>query len=73
MVFDLKKDANSQVVVNTLYKLTSLQTSFSVNNVALVKGKPMMLNMKDMPLSIRKSFRKVLISLLPEQLKEQFL
>jgi len=48
MVFDLKKDANSQVVVNTLYKLTSLQTSFSVNNVALVKGKPMMLNMKDM-------------------------
>jgi len=48
MVFDLKKDANSQVVVNTLYKLTSLQSSFSVNNVALVKGKPMMLNMKDM-------------------------
>lgn len=48
MVFDLKKDANSQVVVNTLYKLTSLQTSFSVNNVALVKGKPITLNMKDM-------------------------
>ncbi len=48
MVFDLKKDANSQVVVNTLYKLTALQTSFSVNNVALVKGKPVMLNMKDM-------------------------
>ncbi|HOY97400.1 MAG TPA: DNA gyrase subunit A, partial [Catalimonadaceae bacterium] len=48
MVFDLKKDANSQVVVNTLYKLTALQTSFSVNNVALVKGKPMTLNMKDM-------------------------
>jgi DNA gyrase subunit A len=48
MVFDLKKDANAQVVVNTLYKLTSLQTSFSVNNVALVKGKPMTLNMKDM-------------------------
>lgn len=48
VVFDLKKDANSQVVVNTLYKLTALQTSFSVNNVALVKGKPMTLNMKDM-------------------------
>jgi DNA gyrase subunit A len=48
MVFDLKKDANAQVVVNTLYKLTALQTSFSVNNVALVKGKPMTLNMKDM-------------------------
>jgi len=48
MVFDLKRDANAQVVVNTLYKLTALQTSFSVNNVALVKGKPMTLNMKDM-------------------------
>jgi DNA gyrase subunit A len=48
MVFDLKKDANAQVVVNTLYKMTSLQTSFSVNNVALVKGKPVTLNMKDM-------------------------
>ncbi len=48
MVFDLKKDANSQVVVNTLYKMTALQTSFSVNNVALVKGKPLTLNMKDM-------------------------
>lgn len=48
MVFDLKKDANAQVVVNTLYKLTSLQTSFSVNNVALVKGKPMTLNIKDL-------------------------
>jgi DNA gyrase subunit A len=48
MVFDLKKDANAQVVVNTLYKLTALQTSFSVNNVALVKGKPMTLNMREM-------------------------
>lgn len=48
MVFDLKKDANSSVVVNTLYKLTALQSSFSVNNVCLVKGKPMTLNMKDL-------------------------
>lgn len=48
MVFDLKKDANSTVVINTLYKLTALQSSFSVNNVALVKGKPMTLNMKDL-------------------------
>ncbi len=48
VVFDLKRDANAQVVVNTLYKLTALQTSFSVNNVALVKGKPMTLNMRDM-------------------------
>jgi DNA gyrase subunit A len=48
VVFDLKRDANSQVVINTLYKLTALQTSFSVNNVALVKGKPLTLNMRDM-------------------------
>ncbi|HRH33576.1 MAG TPA: DNA gyrase subunit A [Catalimonadaceae bacterium] len=48
MVFDLKKDANSSVVVNTLYKLTALQSSFSVNNVCLVKGKPMTLNMKEL-------------------------
>ena len=48
IVFDLKRDANSSVVVNTLYKYTALQSSFSVNNVALVKGKPMTLNMKDM-------------------------
>jgi DNA gyrase subunit A len=48
VVFDLKRDANAQVVVNTLYKLTALQTSFSVNNVALVKGKPLTLNMRDM-------------------------
>lgn len=48
MVFDLKKDANSMVVINTLYKLSALQSSFSVNNVALVKGKPMTLNMKEL-------------------------
>jgi len=48
MVFDLKKDANANVVVNTLYKLSALQSSFSVNNVALVKGKPLTLNMKEM-------------------------
>jgi DNA gyrase subunit A len=48
VVFDLKKDANPQVVLNNLYKYTALQSSFSVNNVALVKGRPMTLNLKDM-------------------------
>lgn len=48
IVFDLKKDANAQVVLNNLYKYTALQSSFSVNNVALVKGRPVMLNVKDL-------------------------
>jgi len=48
VVFDLKKDANSQVVLNNLYKHTPLQSSFGVNNVVLVKGRPETLNLKDM-------------------------
>ena len=48
IVVDIKKDANSSVILNKLYKLTALQTSFNVNNIALVKGRPMMLNLKDM-------------------------
>ena len=47
IVFDLKRDAVPNVVLNQLYKHTALQTSFSVNNVALVKGRPEMLNLKD--------------------------
>ena len=48
IVYDLKKDAISNVVLNKLYQYTALQTSFSVNNIALVKGRPMLLNLKDM-------------------------
>ena len=48
IVFALAKDANANVVLNKLYKNTALQTSFSVNNVALVNGKPQMLNLKDL-------------------------
>lgn len=48
IVFDLKKDANPHVILNTLYKYTPLQTSFGVNNVALVKGRPLTLNLKDL-------------------------
>jgi DNA gyrase subunit A len=48
IVFDLKRDAVPNVILNQLYKHTSLQTSFNVNNVALVKGRPEMLNLKDL-------------------------
>ncbi len=48
VVYDLKKDAIPNIVLNNLFKYTQLQTSFGVNNVALVKGRPMTLNLKDM-------------------------
>ncbi|MCY1722219.1 DNA gyrase subunit A [Prolixibacteraceae bacterium Z1-6] len=48
VVYDLKRDAMSNVVLNKLYKYTALQTSFSVNNIALVKGRPKLLNLKQL-------------------------
>ncbi len=48
IVVDLKKDAVAQVVINHLYKQTELQTSYGVNNVALVRGRPRVLNLKDL-------------------------
>ena len=48
IVYVLKKDAIPNIVLNTLFKFTQLQTSFSVNNIALVKGRPQLLNLKDM-------------------------
>jgi DNA gyrase subunit A len=48
IVYDLKKEAITNVVLNNLFKYTALQTSFSVNNIALVNGRPEMLNLKDM-------------------------
>lgn len=48
IVIDVKRDANAQVVLNKLYKMTALQSSFSVNNIALVNGRPRLLNLKDM-------------------------
>ncbi|MGI6047878.1 MAG: DNA gyrase subunit A [Petrimonas sp.] len=48
IVVDIKRDANANVVLNKLYKLTAMQSSFSVNNIALVKGRPQMLNLKQM-------------------------
>lgn len=48
IVYELKKDAVTNVVLNKLYQYTALQTSFSVNNIALVNGRPKMLNLKDL-------------------------
>jgi DNA gyrase subunit A len=48
IVYDVKRDAMANVTLNKLYKYTQLQTSFSVNNIALVGGRPKMLNLKDM-------------------------
>ena len=48
IVVDVKRDANSNVVLNKLYKLTALQSAFSVNNIALVNGRPKLLNLKDL-------------------------
>lgn len=48
VVYELKRDANPNVVLNNLYKYTSLQSSFSVNNIALVHGRPVMLNLKEL-------------------------
>ncbi|MFD0793852.1 DNA gyrase subunit A [Mucilaginibacter litoreus] len=48
VVYEIKRDANASIVLNNLYKYTALQTSFSVNNIALVNGRPMLLNLKDL-------------------------
>ncbi len=48
IVYELKRDAMPNVVLNNLFKHTALQTSFSVNNIALVKGRPQLLNLKDL-------------------------
>ena len=48
IVVDVKRDANASVVLNKLYKMTALQSSFSVNNIALVDGRPKLLNLKDL-------------------------
>lgn len=47
IVIDIKKDANANVILNKLFKMTALQSSFSVNCIALVKGRPRLLTLKD--------------------------
>jgi DNA gyrase subunit A len=61
IVYDIRRDANAAVVLNNLYKYTALQTSFSVNNIALVGGRPMMLNLKDMILHFVEHRHEVII------------
>ncbi len=61
IVIILKKDASAAVVLNNLYKYSSLQTSFSVNNIALVKGRPKTLNTKDQILYFVKHRHEVII------------
>ena len=51
IVYELKRDANAEVVLNKLYQMTALQSSFNVNNVALVNGRPYTLNLKDLIIS----------------------
>ena len=48
IVIDVKRDTNASVVLNKLFKMTALQTSFGVNNIALVHGRPQLLNLKDL-------------------------
>jgi DNA gyrase subunit A len=48
IVYEIRRDANASIVLNNLFKQTALQTSFSVNNIALVHGRPQMLNLKDL-------------------------
>ncbi|WP_257667108.1 DNA gyrase subunit A [Parapedobacter tibetensis] len=48
IVYEIKRESNASIVLNNLYKHTALQTSFSVNNIALVHGRPILLNLKDM-------------------------
>ncbi len=48
VVIEIKRDANASVVLNKLFKMTAMQSSFSVNNIALVNGRPMQLNLKDL-------------------------
>ncbi|MBB5441055.1 DNA gyrase subunit A [Pedobacter sp. AK017] len=48
IVYEIKRDANASIVLNNLFKQTALQTSFSVNNIALVKGRPQLLNLRDL-------------------------
>jgi DNA gyrase subunit A len=61
IVYDLRKDVVPEVVLNKLYQMTALQSSFSVNNVALVNGRPMTLNLKDMIVEYVKHRHQVVI------------
>ncbi len=61
IVIDIKKDANSNVILNKLYKMTAMQSSFSVNNIALVDGRPQLLNLKELIAAFVKHRHEVVI------------
>ena len=70
IVYEIKRDAISNVVLNQLYKFTDLQSSFSVNNIALVGGKPKMLNLKDLILNFVNHRHEVVIRRAKYELKK---
>lgn len=61
IVIDLKKDANSSVILNKLYKMTAMQSSFSVNNIVLVDGRPKLLNLKQLIVAFVKHRHEVVL------------
>jgi len=70
IVYELRKDAVTNVVLNNLYQFTQLQTSFSVNNIALVKGRPVMLNLKQLIVHFVEHRHEVVIRRTKYELKE---
>ncbi|MEA3479991.1 MAG: DNA gyrase C-terminal beta-propeller domain-containing protein, partial [Bacteroidota bacterium] len=70
IVYELKKDVNTNVVLNKLFQYTALQTSFSVNNIALVNGRPKTLNLKDMIVHFVNHRHEVLVRKTKYQLQE---
>ncbi|MGB3775255.1 MAG: DNA gyrase subunit A [Leeuwenhoekiella sp.] len=70
IVYILKRDAIPNIVLNTLYKYTALQSSFSVNNIALVNGRPQMLNLKDMILHFVEHRHEVVVRRTEYELKK---
>jgi DNA gyrase subunit A len=70
IVYELKRDAVSNVVLNKLYQYTALQTSFSVNSIALVKGRPLQLNLKQMIARFVEHRHEVVIRRTEYELKE---
>ncbi len=70
VVYELKRDAIPNIVLNKLYQYTALQTSFSVNNIALVHGRPQLLNLKDMIKYYVEHRHEVLIRKTKYELKE---
>jgi len=70
IVIDVRKDAVANVIVNQLYKFTDLQTSYGINNVALVKGRPRILNLKDLISNFIEFRHEVVVRRTQYQLKE---